>query len=93
MRTIEMLQALVRSFVPLPPGAQLCLLRPPVEGRGGKWQAAIWFAGSNAVCAVIVPWDGCCPIAINVVWSDELQAAEAAQRFACLAAEVEYAEA
>jgi hypothetical protein len=76
----------------LPAGSQLCLLRAPVEGPGGKWQAAIRFVGSNEVHAVLIPWNGGCPVASRVVWTDAMQATEAAQRLACLAAEVQHAE-
>ena len=93
MRSTEMLQSLAGSFASLPSGSDICVMHAPVEGPGGKWQAAIWLTAFNQFVPVIIPWYGRCPVVYETAWSYPKKAAETAQRFACLAAEVEVVEA
>ena len=91
MHSPEMLKSMVQSFACVPSGAEVCVMEPPVEGPGGKWQAAIWITAFNQFVAVVIPWGGGYPVAYGIAWSDAERAIVAARGFACIAAEVETA--
>ena len=86
MTSFDQIQNLAKMFGTIWPGAHLHRAAEPVSGPGGTWQPAFWFTGFNQVRAVLVPLEGGCPVALDVVWTDPRAAVDAARKFATLAA-------